>query len=128
VRAIVCGGRDYSDRDHVFAVLDASGITYLIEGGAPGADRLARSWAISRGVPHTTVKARWFDVDRPGAVVRRGRYGLYDAAAGAIRNGKMLDLEPERVVAFPGGTGTANMIEQARAAGVPVEVIPRPTC
>ena len=28
--------------------------------------------------------------------------------------------KPDLVVAFPGGAGTANMIEQARAAGVRV--------
>jgi hypothetical protein len=33
--------------------------------------------------------------------------------------------KPDLVVAFPGGTGTANMVKQARAAGVEVlEVSP----
>jgi hypothetical protein len=32
--------------------------------------------------------------------------------------------KPQLVVAFPGGGGTANMVEQAEAAGVKVKPIP----
>jgi len=54
----------------------------------------------------------------------------YGKAAGPIRNGKML-LELQRyfdrcVVPFPGGAGTANMVKQAREAGVKV-VLPNET-
>jgi hypothetical protein len=42
-------------------------------------------------------------------------------AAGPIRNARMLEEgKPDIVIAFPGGRGTANMIEQAHAAGVEV--------
>jgi len=42
-------------------------------------------------------------------------------AAGPIRNQQMLDEgRPHLVVAFPGGTGTADMVRRAKAAGVPV--------
>jgi hypothetical protein len=42
-------------------------------------------------------------------------------AAGPIRNRQMLeDGKPDLVIAFSGGRGTANMISQARAAGVKV--------
>jgi hypothetical protein len=38
-----------------------------------------------------------------------------------IRNSKMLaEGKPEMVLAFPGGRGTANMVKQARSAGVSV--------
>jgi predicted polyphosphate/ATP-dependent NAD kinase len=33
----------------------------------------------------------------------------------------MLDLEPDRVIAFPGGPGTANMVYQAHRRQVPVD-------
>lgn len=52
---LVCGGRDYDDRAHVFDVLDgihgAFPIVRIIEGGASGADRLAREWAGERWIP-----------------------------------------------------------------------------
>lgn len=100
--AIVCGGRDYRDQERVFAVLDQMKPTFVIHGGARGADALAENWAISRGVPYARVPAQW------------ERYGR---GAGQKRNGWMLQLKPDRVIAFPGGRGTAGMVEQADKAG-----------
>lgn len=109
LRLIVCGGRDYADRDHVFATLDhihaQRNIALIIEGGATGADRLAREWAQDRGVPFRTEPANWTQFGR---------------AAGPLRNARMLALEPDGVVAFPGGRGTENMVRQAEEDGVPV--------
>src|SRR3990167_8220903 len=81
------------------------GFTLLIEGGAAGADRLAREWAESLGILVETVPAEW---DKWGK------------AAGAIRNRVMLQKAPDLVIAFAGCRGTADMMRQARAAGVPV--------
>ena len=75
-------------------------------GGSRGADTLAANWARTRGVP-TEV----YDADRQD----------FGRKAGPLRNGRMLaEGQPDLVVAFPGRAGTANMIEQARAAGVRV--------
>jgi hypothetical protein len=38
----------------------------------------------------------------------------------------LMEGKPDLVVAFPGGRGTANMIEQARKAGVEVLEIKEP--
>lgn len=114
---IVCGGRDYTNRSAVYAALDMlhhiSPITLLIEGGAAGADLCGKQWAQDRGVLFHTEDADW---------------DLHGKAAGPIRNKAMLDIqrqavsesyETRYVVAFPGGKGTANMIQQARkCAGV----------
>lgn len=112
VRVLVCGGRDYADRSKVFSTLDAihenSVIYILIEGGATGADSLARAWARDRGVICATVNAVWS---------KRGR------GAGPQRNAAMLSLKPHGVVAFPGGSGTANMVQQAKDAGVYVKEV-----
>jgi hypothetical protein len=105
MRVIVCGGRDYNDPDHVFRVLTGIGPTEVIEGGASGADAFAKAWALQRGVQIRTVFADW---------QKHGR------AAGPIRNGEMLKLNPDAVVAFPGGRGTADMVRQAKAAGIKV--------
>src|SRR6266403_304742 len=95
MRVLVCGGRDYEDRDAVYAELDAlakeHGWLTIIEGGAMGADRLAQDWARDRY--HGTVKvvADW---------------KVYGKAAGPIRNAKMLERgKPDLVLAFPGGNG-----------------------
>ena len=108
-RILVCGGRDFQRPVDVWHILDKlrreHGHFELIEGGARGADRDARGWAESRGVPCITVEADW---------------ELHGKAAGPIRNAKMLRLQPDLVIAFPGGRGTRNMIEQAQQAGVQV--------
>lgn len=110
MKVLVCGGREYDDAqlvDEVLAVLHVKrAITQLIEGGARGADRLGRAWAERQGVEVRTFEADW----------KRYRY-----RAGPRRNQQMLDEgKPDVVVAFPGGSGTANMILIASRAGVPV--------
>lgn len=116
-RVIVCGGRSYADAGRVNQVLDelhaAQPIGTLIEGGAGwvrdgvafGADRLGRCWGNRHASSVITVIASWKQDGR---------------AAGPMRNARMLKLKPDLVVAFPGGRGTADMIRQARRAGVEV--------
>lgn len=108
-RVIVCGGRKFDDRMLMAHVLDRvveqKGGIFVIHGGASGADKLAGEWAVSRGMPCAEVAAPW---------------AVYGDGAGPIRNGWMLMLQPDGVVAFPGNAGTANLVKQARDAGVPV--------
>lgn len=119
MRVLVCGGRDFgftrSDRKVALDIL--RGLLEpgdeVIHGDAPGADRLAREAAIVLGLAHRGYPADW---------------ALHGKAAGPIRNRKMLDAErPEMVLAFPGGSGTADMRRQAKAAGVPVAAVELPT-
>lgn len=115
MRVLVCGGRDYFDQQHVDAVLDdlheTTPITAIIHGGAAGADTLAGRWAKKRGIPVESYPAEWKKYRALGNV----------RAAGPTRNQRMLDEgHPDRVVAFPGHNGTADMVRKAEAAGVPV--------
>jgi hypothetical protein len=124
MRVLVCGGRDFNDRDKLFGYLDQFCLDHnlkteedeygnwrfsnihIIHGGARGADSLADQWAIVNWVPWTEFKADW---DKHGK------------AAGPTRNKQMLDEgKPDVVIAFPGGKGTAHMVSIARAAGVKV--------
>ena len=109
MKVIVCGGRDYNDREAVFAALDKAHakrpFDMVIQGGAQGADRLAAMWADARGVISAQVDALW---------------DAHGKAAGPRRNRAMLALFPDGVIAFPGGRGTADMIAAAREAGVKV--------
>lgn len=106
---LVCGGREFNNRAAVFGFLGELDkrcpIGVVIEGGATGADRLARLWAFDNNVHVCTVNALWH---------KRGK------RAGMDRNQAMLMLKPDAVVAFPGGRGTANMVQQALDAGIPV--------
>ena len=116
VKVLVCGSRDYSDRETLFRVLDKLAavveVTTIIEGGATGADTLAYDWARARGVACQTFPAN------------RKAHGK---AAGALRNRQMLDEgKPDLVVAFPAASsvGTFHMIKIADEAGVTVLVMP----
>lgn len=107
---LVCGGRDYADKQNVYLVLNRIRFTHdistIIEGGASGADALAAEWAREYCVPLWEFPANW------------DRYGK---SAGPICNAQMLNVgEPDRVIAFPGGAGTAHMVRIARNASVQV--------
>jgi hypothetical protein len=114
MRVLVCGGRGYSNVERVYEVLDglhhSKPITCIIEGGAKGADYLACRWSAARGLDqHFRFSADW---------------ELHGKAAGPKRNQRMIDEgKPDIVVAFPGGTGTADMVMRAKAAGIPVAEI-----
>lgn len=109
MKLLVCGGRDYEDYNLVSEWLDRLEPELVITGGSTGADQLVSQWCLVTGVPCMVFRAAW---------------SAYDAAAGPIRNGWMLTYgKPDRVLAFPGGRGTADMVRQARHAGVPVTVV-----
>jgi len=117
MRVLVCGGRDYGDEPAVFGALDAlrqrHGRLTIIQGGAPGADALARKWASIQTSVHL--------INEPADWKTHGR------AAGPIRNQRMLDEhKPDLVLAFPGGRGTSDMVRRAKAAGVEVVALPAP--
>lgn len=122
-RVLVCGGRNYSDRRKVFNTLDEickkrGWITepdrygnwlpriHIIHGGSSGADEFADEYAVVSWCELTVFGAYW---------------EMHGNAAGPIRNQRMLDEgNPDLVVAFPGGRGTADMIARAERAGVEI--------
>jgi hypothetical protein len=93
----------YDDAACAYSMLDLFGVSFVAQGGARGADALAGQWAQDRGVSQKRIPAEW---------IKHGR------AAGHIRNAYMLLEKPDLVIAFPGGTGTADMVRQAKKAGV----------
>jgi hypothetical protein len=108
-RVLVCGGRDYDDWRRLHSVLQrefGDETITIIEGGAIGADFLARVYAKQYNLPHEQYPADW---------AKDGKAG------GSIRNQRMLDEgRPDYVIAFPGRTGTADMVRRAKKARVPV--------
>lgn len=114
---LVYGGRRYQDRARVFAELDAihalKPITLLIQGEATGADAYGKAWARAHDVLTSDFAADWNNMEveivRPK---RRADGSVYNAAAGGIRNRRMMDEgKPDLALEFPGGSGTANMRE-----------------
>lgn len=125
---LVCGGRDFNDRETIFSVLDRidakKRIEKVVTGAHPqGADAAAEAWAKKRQRPYAGWPAEWDNLDVPGAIikVRRADGKRYNAAAGPMRNGKMLRAEqPDAVLGFPGGDGTADCVAQAKEMGIQV--------
>lgn len=109
VKVLVCGGRDYDHFNVVNATLSDLHVDELCTGGASGADSYAQTWAHLHQIDYRVYPARWS---------KDGK------AAGPIRNARMLHaFQPDLVVAFPGGRGTADMVARARQAGVEVLVV-----
>jgi hypothetical protein len=110
MRVLVTGGRDFSNRQFLFNILDRihtrRPIDSIIEGEASGADSLAREWGEHNRIEILPYPADW---------------KLYGKRAGRVRNCKMLrESHPDLVVAFQGGKGTSHMVEISKEAGVKV--------
>ena len=100
----VCGGRDYSDAKMVSKMLKKAHPTLIVHGAATGADTLAGKFAQRNGIPVISVPAKW---------------NLHGRSAGPRRNQKIIDrYRPHKLIAFPGGVGTADMVRRAKAAGI----------
>jgi hypothetical protein len=128
MRVLVCGGREFSNwklfQNWMTARLAGPYYTWksdpepngtwswdltIIHGGANGADTFAGLWANLNYVDCTIFLADW---------------EKYGKRAGYLRNVQMLEEgKPDLVIAFPGGRGTQMMINLAKGAGVPVEIV-----
>lgn len=112
-RVLICGSRTWSDLETIKRYMRTlPHDTVIIHGAAKGADSIAGNIAECWGMAVKAYPAQW---------------NRYHKAAGPIRNKQMLvEGKPDLVVAFTldihKSKGTANMVMQARNAGVPVEV------
>ena len=114
MRLLVCGGRDFNDKEIVFHLLNQlhtnDPVSILIHGDAAGADSLGKKWANETG-----VKCRAFPAD----------WKTHGKKAGILRNLEMVKYGVDVIVAFPGGKGTANMITLAKKNNITlIEVKP----
>ncbi len=111
MKILVCGGRDYSDQDKFISVIDKIVEKFgkddieFISGGADGADTMIIEYCQFHKIDYTVKFAKW---------------NKYKKSAGPVRNKVMLDLNPDLVIAFPGGNGTKNMIEISKKKNVKV--------
>jgi hypothetical protein len=112
--ALITGSRHWTNQEAIRReLLPLAPDTILIHGDANGADRLAAQVASELGIK----KILAFPAD----------WRRFGRAAGPIRNQKMLERQPDVVIAFHEalcqGCGTKNMVALARAAHVPVKVV-----
>jgi hypothetical protein len=123
MRVLVCGSRDLIDyrfvRDNLERIAyhrfprtpedEYGNFLYdvtIIAGKARGVDTHAVDWAVVNWCNFEEYPADW---------------EKYGKRAGYIRNQQMLDEgKPDLVIAFPGGRGTAMMVDLANKAGVEV--------
>lgn len=132
MRVLVCGSRDWDDKEAVWTALDGLAANFschkmderrfvVIAGGAKGADSWAEAW-----VPTGTCACAC----PPELETHKPDWDAFGKAAGPIRNQKMLDEgAPDVVLAFTdnlgASRGTKDMVVRAHKAGVPVYVIGR---
>lgn len=109
ISVLVCGGRDWDGEVAVESVLNAIdlqfGIGLVIHGAASGADTMAMQWANRRGIPHKPFPANW---------------PLHGLNAGRKRNREMAKERPDLAIAFPGGSGTEDMVQVALRSKIPL--------
>ncbi len=114
---LICGGRDFSDealfKEAMGDLMAHFGHpSHIVHGAARGADCMADDLGKRLSVDVTRYSADW---------QKHGR------AAGPIRNAEMLLYNPAKVIAFPGGRGTKDMVVKAQSAGIEVVEI-KPCC
>jgi hypothetical protein len=112
---LVCGGRDFAEEpmfhDVMRRLVDMWGMPErIVEGACPtGADLMAKRWAQQYAIDIGEIAPDWEGLGK---------------AAGPIRNEEMLmKYKPQRVIAFPGGRGTADMVARARRRNSEITVI-----
>lgn len=111
MKILMCGSRDWTRRAPIRMVLERYDpkSDVIIEGGARGADEIARDLAHYLGFDVVTVPADW--------------EGL-GYSAGPERNRQMLEMRPDRVHAFSTkhpltlSKGTNHMVSISKDAGI----------
>lgn len=124
LRVAVTGGRDHvittEERQAFFRVLRGRhyehlpAIVVVIHGACKGVDLEAARIAEQMGYATVPIPAPWEPMKK-----LLGEEDQRWKAAGHIRNWQLVS-GADLLIAFPGGSGTADCIRQAEAAGVPV--------
>lgn len=118
---LITGSRFWRNQDAIMsklmieiALANQHNETLLILHGdcESGADRLAETICETHGIHSARVKARWTK---------------FGKGAGPVRNDVMVQLKPDKVLAFHAdlskSKGTKDCVERAKAAGIVYEVI-----
>lgn len=108
MKTIIAGGRHYVLSEEDLRRLDKLRtelpITEVVCGMASGADSDGRAWAVASGIRVREFPANW---------------GKFGNAAGPMRNQEMAAYA-DALIAFSGGSGTADMVRKATNAGLKI--------
>lgn len=109
---LVCGGRDYFNKDRIHRILERfnkeKGISLLVQGGCKGVDLIAKNWATTNGIHTAQIDALWDWYREQGNV----------HVAGYERNKAMALLNIDYCIGIEGGKGTEMMCKLMRDKGV----------
>lgn len=112
MRVVICGSRTWTDKETIYLFVCALPLlSEVITGGARGADTIADAAAEEFGHFRIIFPANW-----------KGQ----GKAAGPLRNLRMLDMKPDRVIAFRAkgqSVGTDVMVRECKRRGIPVRVV-----
>ena len=131
-KVIVAGSRTFERYDILANTLNSlfKGGIIIVSGCANGADKLGERYAKEHGCPIERHMADWGNLNATPCFVKYNSRGAYNALAGHNRNAEMLQSVLDNpdggsLVAFWDGksTGTRNMINISREAGIEVHVI-----
>jgi len=108
MKIAIVGSRSFNDYQYFQQMLKWFTFSYIISGGAKGADTLAKRYAIEHGIPFKEHLPNW---DRDGK------------SAGFIRN-QLIVNDCDELIAFWDKTsrGTKHSINIAENAGKPVHI------
>jgi hypothetical protein len=109
MKILVTGGRDFTGRDLVKKTLLEFVTIFgrpelLIHGGARGADTICGEEATKLGIRTLVVLPDWERFKHTAAI---------------LRNQEMVDMKPDFLLPFPGGSGTRDCMKRAKKAGIP---------
>jgi hypothetical protein len=83
MRVLVCGGRDFTDREFIHRILDelkkTEIVDCIIEGDGRGVDRIAGYWARKNRIDNRKFPARWSDGKKAGPERNPTHAGRRDA-------------------------------------------------
>lgn len=116
MRMLITGSRNHDNKDLIVDSIEFYlGESYIedvtiIEGGARGADRIAREHGLDMGYSIETFNADWKQ---------------YGKKAGGIRNQKMVDSGADICLAFPlkNSIGTYDCVRRAKKSGIKTIII-----
>lgn len=112
MRLLVCGDRNWKDERVIVEELELRRPEAVIHRTDKGASKMAGEAAEYLHIPHGGPVVNWHDHGRE---------------AGSIANQAMIDEKPDLVLVFHDHLETSkitkDVIEKAKAAGIPVEVV-----
>lgn len=125
MKVIIAGSRGVTDLAQIYDAVVASkfDVTEVVSGTAKGVDKLGEVYASQTLIPVKRFPAQWKDLEVPGAVIKQGQYGPYNALAGFHRNQRMAEYADALIAVWNGtSNGTKHMIEYMYKCEKPVFV------